>query len=666
MGLRQQLLVIGLLVLLLPWSAWQVLREMEQALRHWQAESAQVTAQVIADKMVEDAKLMISLDRMAQRTRAYSKVWLLPLSPQKPVLDGYLDSWSSALPCPIENSRPALRCYAMRSRDYAYLAIEVEDAQRDFYNPTLAAEAFDYVQIDTDSRSVKILSSAVGVATVFNTSSSDKYQLEHDVSAFWAEQEHGYVVELRLPLSWLEHGLALRAYDGQKLSRQPAAEAELIPVVAQDYDLIHLLEGMHTSHSRLRVLIDGRWTVADVGSLQNQSPVAESGMIGKLLHFALKPKLETLDTSINYGATIQRPDWLGTGIRWSRGAAQEKLTVVQPIDGYQEAGIYLVLEQNSRSLQTMANGSLAKLLSYLGAFALLLVLILFGYATYLSLRVRRLSQAVLAASDEQGKFKQAFKVSRARDEIGDLSRAHAELLKRLRGYTQYLERLSQQLAHELRTPLAIVGSSLDNLDQLQAMPSTAQPYIHRAQTGLRRLSAILHSMSSAARLEQSLSSYELQALDLSQVLPELRLIYRDLYPDTEIQLSESLPADLIILGNQELLAQMLDKLLANARDFAKPGTPIELRLSSRQGKVVLAIKNYGEVIPEAIADKLFEPLVSHRQASDETHHLGLGLYIVKIISDYFGAKVIAANDVSDASVTFFMTFDPYTRPETGS
>ena len=92
-----------------------------------------------------------------------------------------------------------------------------------------------------------------------------------------------------------------------------------------------------------------------------------------------------------------------------------------------------------------------------------------------------------------------MQTSKANDEIGDLSRSFSTAVNRLSQYNHYLENMSSRLSHELRTPIAIVRTSLENLS-LQALPENSSAYIDRAQGGINRLNNILTNMSEATRL----------------------------------------------------------------------------------------------------------------------------------------------------------------------
>src|SRR6185295_4356544 len=117
-----------------------------------------------------------------------------------------------------------------------------------------------------------------------------------------------------------------------------------------------------------------------------------------------------------------------------------------------------------------------------------------------SLRLRSLRDEAEQAIDSQGRVKKLIAGSKSQDEVGDLSRSFSTALERLAQYNSYLENLGGRLSHELRTPITVVRSSLENL-KLSSLPDEARVYTERAAEGLARLDTILTRMSEATRLE---------------------------------------------------------------------------------------------------------------------------------------------------------------------
>ena len=311
-----------------------------------------------------------------------------------------------------------------------------------------------------------------------------------------------------------------------------------------------------------------------------------------------------------------------------------------------------VLAERNRAFGRLFNIVLAALL--VGSVALTL------YASWLSLRIRRLRDAAEAAIDARGRVRGEFSGSAARDEIGDLSRSFGSALSRLTQYASYQEAMAGRLSHELRTPIAVVRSSVDNL-ALQPLPDDARVYIARAQEGLARLASIITRMTEATRLEESLAEAERERFDLGKVIVGCVDGYRAAYPGRPFELRVP-SGDARFFGAPDLIAQMLDKLCENAAEFAAPGTPIVVALQQDDTRYRIAVTNLGPLLPETMQGRLFDSMVSVRGRGDGGPHLGLGLYIVRLIAEFHGGRAIAANRDDGRGVTVSVTL-PLVRAE---
>lgn len=304
-----------------------------------------------------------------------------------------------------------------------------------------------------------------------------------------------------------------------------------------------------------------------------------------------------------------------------------------------------VLAQRNRAFERLFNIVLAVLL--IGSLALTL------YATWLSSRIRRLRDDAERAIDEQGRVRAPLASSNAGDEIGDLSRSFSGVLARLSDYASYQEKMASRLSHELRTPIAVVRSSLDNLKQTP-LADDARVYMVRAQEGLARLTTILTRMTEAARLEQSLTDVERERFDLAAVVAGCVDGYRQANPAASIAFAR--PASKFVVdGAPDLIAQMLDKLVANAVEFGTDGA-IEIGLERKGEEAMLSVSNEGPPLPEMQAGQLFDSMVSVRGGGDAGEpHLGLGLYIVRLIAQFHGGRADARNLPGGSGVVVAVT-----------
>ena len=167
-------------------------------------------------------------------------------------------------------------------------------------------------------------------------------------------------------------------------------------------------------------------------------------------------------------------------------------------------------------------------------------------------------------------------------------------------------------------------------------------------------------MGEARRLEQALRDGERSRYDAREVVSGCVEGYRAAYPRQafETRIADS-PAPLD--GSPDLLAQALDKLAANAVSFAAPGTPVIVAIRHDTGEIIVAVENSGPLLPETVDDparaRLFDSMVSVRDSGSGTEpHLGLGLYVVRLVAEFHHGIAAARNRPDGSGVIVDMRF----------
>jgi dedicated sortase system histidine kinase len=301
----------------------------------------------------------------------------------------------------------------------------------------------------------------------------------------------------------------------------------------------------------------------------------------------------------------------------------------------------VVVDQNMNGIRTFRNQALETLFNTILGVMLLVAFGLFFFASRISARIRALRNQAENIIDDNGRLKNTIVASRNSDEIGDLSRSFYNIVERLGQYTNYLENMSSRLSHELRTPVTVVRSSLENLG-MTAQDKESSVYIQRAEEGISRLNLILTNMSEATRLEQMLQTSEKEVIDLEKVLAGCVEGYRLAYPDAVIK--ADLQGPLMINGVPEYIAQLMDKLIANAVEFSYHKKPITVFCRAIKGRAVLRVSNYGPYLPEQMKGRLFDSMISVRpQEKQREPHLGMGLHIARLISEFHQGQIRAEN-----------------------
>ena len=450
-------------------------------------------------------------------------------------------------------------------------------------------------------------------------------------------------------------------------SSDPETVAGLGSAYVPSEEIERILDLVARSAARIWV-VDTRSRVRGLsGSLKYQAgPAANrdagtSGVIARIFRRWVElPVVDAKDDAANTSkAVTAQVDRALIGVptaywRYTQDKHGVILSAAQPIWVSDNIVGAVVVEETTGAIQMLKLNALENLLIitlivFVAGFTTLL-----GFASRLAARVRRLRHEAETAIDAQGRIRGDIKGSGARDEIGDLSRSLSAVVRRLKDYNAYLESMAGRLSHELRTPVAVVRSSLDNL-KFHVSADNAQVYIDRADDGVRRLSMLISRLSEATQLERFLQDAECESFDLGKVVKGCVEGYRAAYPDQIFDLQTG-AGEVKIEGVPDAIAQLLDKLVANAMDFRVPGTSIDIALHKRGRQVVLGVSNAGTALPPGLAATLFSSMVSVRpeeQRSKEGRvgHLGLGLYIVRLIAEFHRGEAKAENRPGNSGVT---------------
>ena len=331
------------------------------------------------------------------------------------------------------------------------------------------------------------------------------------------------------------------------------------------------------------------------------------------------------------------------------------LSAAHPIYLNEQVMGAVVVEQTTNGIRTLRNQALEKQFHFILSVIVLGTLSLFLLASRISWRIRKLRNETESAIDSSGKIIGEIKTSVTNDEIGDLSRTFNNVLSKLSQYNSYLENMASRLSHELRTPVAIVNSSLDNLS-LEQHSSDNQVYIDRAKEGIARLSKILSNMSEATRLEQAIQRSDIEDFYLDEVLDGCAQGYRLAFPKRQFSLELKL-RNILISGSPELLAQMLDKIVANALEFSPIDSVIRMTLTGNTNTFKIRVSNQGPLLPKNMQKELLDSMISVRKEQNtEQPHLGLGLYIAKMIALFHHADINIDNQADGSGVVVTISF----------
>lgn len=640
---------MGLIILTLPLAGWEIVRETERFLRISQEQSVQSVTISIA------TALTALRDWSGDTDGLYARTVQAPIT-----LDGYAVEWNVDQAMDLGNAS----LLAVTDARYVYLLVMVND-DRVVYSSQPGSTDADHIVLRTQAIDASIVVTTTAPGWIAVPLPGNRGNLRGE----WQESAGGYTVELRIPLGTVGQGLGVAVTDvdrrggaGVTSGTGPAGDpAAPIPILFPDAAMSEVLAGMAPGSARVWLINAQGWVMARAGR-RDPGPAAmttaqvaarvttrdrwlRTMMYRNLLASPMDPgQQRDADTIRLSGSEVDTALSGDSTVRWEASPEGETMFTIAaaPVRVGENIVGAVVLEQSGDALLVLANAAVMRLLGLTLAAMAVAGFVLFSYASVLVFRIRRLHDAVASAVTEEGHPTEGFPLSRSRDELGTLHRAFAEMLERLRQYTSYLETLTQKLAHELRTPLAVVRSSLDNLEAGR-LDVEQRGYAERAREGIDRLSSMLQAMTEASRLEQIIEQAQPERFSLRAVVDGCVRGYGDVHVHRvfETRLTDS---ECMMEGVPELVAQMLDKLVDNATDFSPTGGWIRIGLEKESDGYLLKVANQGPGLPEGIRANLFDSLVSlRRKGKADEPHLGLGLYIVRLIAQGHGGSVSAAD-----------------------
>jgi len=666
-SIRTKFVSILLLVFLIPFSVVSVLKEVEKSLVENLKSNLSLASELISQQLETNSQ-WFSESLLPQSDNFIAKeLFVFPVS-EDILMDGFFDEWrqldkfrqvseSSEI-----NSNDKIGVLLGASENALYLSLSVTD-QKVIYPDTIGDYQADRIVINfQDSANqyhkIKISPRAPGKIPVTREySGSDR--IDWRFNAVWTEVAGGFNLELKFPNGMKPKQLNLIHLDVDEESARSVKKYsathryELSPVVWPSQSIAKFVSGLKVAPGQRIWILDatGR-ALASKDSLQNiDYSASDIPIINWLLGTTptvLKDKRANqlrLDSAVIFEAIQGRTSSIiesGLGQEYSIALAASPIKIKIPESTESQVIGVVFIEENVAKVQLLQQKTLAQMIYITGGILLVILALLVWYISRLTGRVANLKRQINQVVDEQGRMQSNLKLEYIEgDEIDDLNNAFLKMGNRLYEYNDYLEKLASRLSHELRTPIAIVRSSLDNL--LLNSQKEDQEVIERAIEGVERLGEIISRMRRATGIKQAMQTADLENIDLVGMVKMLVDGFQSTFQQHKLRFESDLGEYKREISG-ELVAEMLDKLISNAMDFSEDGKEIVVRLKTSGKFVELSVENKGPLIPKKNLKKIFQSLVSIREnKSKEGTNLGLGLYVVKLIAEFHGAHAKAEN-----------------------
>lgn len=198
------------------------------------------------------------------------------------------------------------------------------------------------------------------------------------------------------------------------------------------------------------------------------------------------------------------------------------------------------------------------------------------------------------------------------------------------------------LGHELRNPLAPIVTALDLMRMRDGADDRERAVIERQVGHLRRL---VDDLLDVARITRGKLKLDVHRVRVEDVVDRAVEMAGPLLEERRHPLHVAVPRHLQVRGDVIRLAQIVANLLTNAAKYSEEGKPIIVEAAEQADEVVLSVTDQGVGIPGQMLPHLFDPFVQvGRQERQSAGGLGLGLALVRSLTELHGGRVVATSE----------------------
>ena len=667
LSLRTKLIILmSMALVVFPWFSYQYLSRMEDFLVESQANAQLLTAEGISNLLNGRTDLF---DDLPLSPEGYEQLFAHPL--EKPVqIDGKDNDWEDILEYQVEfggfnpqenNPDVSNQFYLVLGEynDQIFTMLHVNDDKLVFRNRNiLRLDMSDHIRIEftgqegTTKRYI-ITMTDPGVTTTYPMSDW-RYAIgeaENRIQGFMTQTPAGYLVEFRIPrvLLGTTPTFGLNVVDVDDIqTRSIESVTGTLPsdgreafglVVLKSPEVLKIVEGLGYSAANIQVIDRQGRIRADVGGNDD---------------FRLRSKAVEPEGGVFKEALAGRPAYQ----RLYSEEESEVIIAAHPIVAEDEIIGAVILRQNTDEILELRRDSLNSIVNLFVLSIFIFIALILVFSVHLTGRISKLGTEATSSIDIYGRLKTNRLTSETSsgDEIGDLARSFSGMLNRLHQHTRFLENMPRTLRHEINNPLNTLSTSLQNLEAETSEPARTR-YLDSAQRAVMRINEIVQNLADAASLEDALGADELEVIDLHSLIDNYIANCHISHPERQFEYRGTRNQTLCRVSDLRI-EQLLDKLIDNAVDFSEAGSTINIDLNTDKDNLSLSITNQGPSVLEDRLVSIFDSMVSIR-SKEARLHIGMGLYVVRVIAEHHGGSVSAINLPNGNGVTVSVNLPLY-------
>ncbi len=260
-----------------------------------------------------------------------------------------------------------------------------------------------------------------------------------------------------------------------------------------------------------------------------------------------------------------------------------------------------------------------------------------------ALFARRASQRLARVHDAIVRFMNGELDSRlpAANEGGDLdkvARAVNLMLDEITHLLDQLKSVGDNIAHDLRTPLAVARARIERTLNNEAGIEELRAAMEAALAQIEKVSSTVSAILRISTVESAARRSQLKHFDLSAVCVEVFDFYEPLAESKDVTIAVDAATPVPIRGDEDLMREALSNLVDNAIKFTPAGGAVRIEARTVDGRPFVCVSDTGVGVPPQERSRIFERFFRGERSGKSPGH-GLGLSIAETIASLHGLRL---------------------------
>jgi signal transduction histidine kinase len=348
--------------------------------------------------------------------------------------------------------------------------------------------------------------------------------------------------------------------------------------------------------------------------------------------------------------------WMGFRLRdWGHDKSEEHRARARTF--VLRGGLHLLVGRDVRDLEATRH----RILGALGWGLAITAALALAAGLAMGTRVMRRIDAINQTSREimAGDLSRRVATDGRGDDFDQLARNLNHMLERIEELMQSVRQVSDNIAHDLRTPLTRLRTRLELARSATDLPDDAREALDRSVEDTEELLTTFNALLRIARIESGSSRDGFAPVALTRLVRDLAELYEPLATEKGQRLAVEAEEGLTVTGDRDLLFQAVANLVDNAIKYGPPDGRIALAARLRSRHPEICVSDNGPGIPAAMRGKVFQRFF-RLDDSRTTAGSGLGLSLVQAVADLHAAEIRLEDNRPGLRVS--LRFAPEARP----